>query len=226
MTATMRYSRQIALPEIGEEGQQKLGKATVLIVGLGGLGCPVALFLAGAGVGRLGLADPDVVAISNLHRQLLYSAEQVGERKVEAAAARLAGLNPSLRVDVHPEGLTANNAGRLIAGYDLIMDCTDNFATRYLLDSACAAAGKSWVHGSVSGFGGVVSVFGGGVSYADVFPECEGRADTGIIGPTAGTVGAIQAAEAIKLLCGVEPTLRGRLLTVDLLNNSFNTFDL
>lgn len=188
-----------------------------MIVGLGGLGCPVALYLAGAGIGTLGLADADVVSLSNLHRQLLYGEAQVGMRKVDAAARRL-----DAKVAVYPEGLTPNNAAEIAGNYDLIIDCTDNFATRYLLDGL----GKTWIHGSVAGFTGRVAVFDSDFKFADIFPECTAKAEEGIIGPTAGVIGSIQAAEAIKILCGIEPTLRGRLLTINLLTSEFNVFDL
>lgn len=202
------------LPEIGEEGQRRLQEASVLIVGLGGLGCPVSLYLAGAGVGKLGLVDPDTVSLSNLHRQLLYTEEQIGELKVEAASRRL----PCSEIGLYAQEFSAE----LAEGYDLIMDCTDNFRTRYLIDSL----GKRWVHGSVSGFEGRVAVFDATHRYADLFPDCEGKATGGIVGPTAGVIGSIQASEAIKLICGIHPNLLGRLLTMNLLTSEFKVFDI
>ena len=142
-----RYTRQTMLPEIGERGQRRLAEASVLVVGLGGLGSPVALYLAAAGVGRLGLADADVVSLSNLQRQVLYTARQVGEPKTRAARERLAALSPHTRFDLYDEGLTAENAQRIVAEYDLVVDCCDNYPTRYLLDDVCAACGKPWVYG-------------------------------------------------------------------------------
>ncbi len=202
------------LPEIGEEGQRRLHGASVLIVGLGGLGCPVSMYLAGAGVGRLGLVDPDVVSLSNLHRQLLYADDQIDELKVEAASRRL----PCKNIELYAREFS----GEFAEGYDLIMDCTDNFLTRYQIDSL----GKRWVHGSVSGFEGRVAVFDASHRYADLFPDCEGKAAEGIIGPTAGVIGSIQASEAIKLICGIRPNLLGRLLTMNLLTLEFEVFDI
>lgn len=226
-----RFARQIMLPEIGEQGQQRLMEASVLIVGLGGLGCPVALYLAGAGVGRIGLADADTVSETNLHRQLLYDSASVGRLKTDAAAERLRAVAPVTRFDLYPQGLTADNALGLIAGYDLVVDCCDNYATRYLIDDVCAALGKRWVFGSISGFRGLASVFGDGRRYADLFPEREEleqmpAASGGVIGPTPGVIGSVQAAEAIKILAGADSALAGRLLTMDLMTMQFQLLDL
>lgn len=219
------------LAEIGESGQRKLLESSALIVGLGGLGSPVAMYLAGAGVGRLGLADADTVSLTNLHRQLLYDADSVGCRKTDAARARLASVAPDSRFDLYPGGLTEASAGQIISEYNLVIDCCDNYATRYLIDDVCSELGKPWVFGSVSGFGGMASVFGCGCRYTDVFSDREELARRlpaagGIIGPAAGVIGSIQAAEAVKILAGMKPTLDGRLLIADMLNMDFKIFDL
>lgn len=223
MDSSERYARQIALPEIGPEGQRKLAAASVLVLGLGGLGCPVCLYLAGAGVGRIGLADADTVSLSNLQRQTLYSEEQTGRPKTECAAARLRALRSDLVLDLYPEGLTAGNADGLVRGYDIVMDCTDNWTTRFLIDDACAAAHKPWVFGSIGQWQGMASLMGGPVAatrLGTLFPE---RADLealgpsrgGVIGPLPGIIGSIQACTAIQLIAGGHAPLDGRLLILD-----------
>ena len=223
MPGNERYARQTMLPEIGEEGQRRLAASSVLIVGLGGLGSAVAPSLTGAGVGRLGLADPDRVSASNLPRQTLYTESQLGRPKPEAARERLAALSSSTRFDLYPEGLTAANARELVAAYDLVVDCCDNFATRYLLDETCAAVGRPWVYGSIGPFHGQVSLFNGpgGRRYTELYPDREAlcalpHAASGVIGPTPGVIGALEAAEALKWLVGFGEPLDGRLLTLDL----------
>lgn len=218
-----RYARQTMLPEIGAEGQRRLAAASVLVVGVGGLGSPVALYLAGAGVGRLGLADPDTVSESNLQRQVLYTEAQLGRPKTEAARERLAALSSTTRFDLHPAGLTAENARALVADYDLVVDCCDNFATRYLLDDACAATGRPWVYGSIGAFHGQVSLFNGRLHrrYAELYPDRETlcalpRTTAGVLGTVPGVVGAIEASEAVKWLVGFGEPLEGRLFTIDL----------
>lgn len=220
---TDRYARQTALPFIGMEGQRRLALGRVLIVGLGGLGCPVALYLAGAGVGHFILADPDRVSTSNLHRQLLYTARQVGELKVEAAARHLADINPDCTFQLVPEGVTPHNIHSLVSRCDLVVDCCDNFATRYLIDDACADCGKPWVFGAISGRTGMVSVFDGSASarYRTLFPQSDGlagqpAASGAVMGPTPGVTGSVQAAEAIKILVGASPALSGRLWVMNL----------
>lgn len=219
-----RYARQTMLAEIGPQGQQRLAEASVLIVGLGGLGSAVAPYLAGAGIGRLGLADPDTVSASNLPRQTLYTEAQLGEPKASAARERLASLSSATRFDLYPGGLTAENARELAAAYDLVVDCCDNYPTRYLLDDACAAAGHPWVYGSIGAFHGQVALMNGrrGRRYADLYPDREAlcrqpRVTAGVLGPVPGVVGAIEASEAIKWIVGFGEPLDGRLLTVDLL---------
>lgn len=228
-----RFERQIMLPEIGPEGQQNICKASVLIVGLGGLGCPVALYLAGAGVGRIGLADADSVSISNLHRQLLYSHAQIGVPKADAARQRLVDIAPESQFDIHPCGLNQDNAVDLISQYDLIVDCCDNYATRFLIDKVCKDLQKPWIMGSISGFHGMVSLFGcrQNLRYTDLFSGAddmkESQAATGgVIGPTPGVLGSIQAAEAIKYLAGIPSSLAGKLFTIDLLSMSTNLINL
>lgn len=170
-----RYARQTMLPEIGERGQRRLSEASVLIVGIGGLGSAAALYLTGAGVGRIGLADADTVSKSNLQRQVLYTEGQVGMPKSAAARERLAALSSHTAFECWPEGITPENARPILAGYDLILDCCDNFPTRYLLDDVCAAFRKPWVHGSIGEFYGQVTVFNGrkGRRYSDLYPDRE-----------------------------------------------------
>ncbi len=218
-----RYARQTMLPEIGPEGQRRLAASSVLLVGVGGLGSPVALYLTGAGVGRLGLADPDTVSESNLQRQVLYTESQIGRPKPAAARERLAALSSSTRFDLHPEGLTAENARELVAAYDLVVECCDNFATRYLLDEACAEVGRPWVYGSIGAFHGQVSLFNGrtGRRYTELYPDREAlcalpRSTAGVLGTVPGVIGAIEASEAIKWIAGFGEPLEGKLFTIDL----------
>ena len=219
-----RYARQTMLEEIGTEGQQRLSEASVLIVGLGGLGSAVAPYLAGAGVGRLGLADPDTVSASNLPRQTLYTEAQLGQPKTAAARERLAALSSATHFDLYPEGLTAENACELAAAYDLVIDCCDNYPTRYLVDDACGAAGRPWAYGSIGAFHGQVGLMNGrrGRRYADLYPDREAlcrrpRTTTGVLGPVPGVIGALEASEAIKWIVGFGEPLDGRLLTIDLM---------
>ncbi|HJC18223.1 MAG TPA: HesA/MoeB/ThiF family protein [Candidatus Alistipes stercorigallinarum] len=231
--ADERYARQVMLPEIGEEGQRRLASSSVLLVGLGGLGSAVAPILAGAGVGRIGLCDHDTVSWSNLPRQTLYTEEEVGRPKCEAALRRLAALSSATRFESHAEGLTPANAERLVAAYDLVVDCCDNFATRYLLDDACAAAERPWVYGSIGPFEGQASLFNHrrGVRYADLYPDREAlcsapRRTLGVLGSVPAAIGAIEATEALKLLAGMEPSLDGRLFVLDLKNMQCETIAL
>lgn len=227
-----RYSRQLMLSEIGEEGQAKLARASVLLVGLGGLGSPVALYLTGAGIGRIGLCDNDTVSISNLQRQILYSEETEGQLKALAANKRLSELSSATKFDVWQDGLTADNAPDILSRYDLIIDCTDNHRTRYLINDTCHELGKTWIHGAIGNFDGRVSTFvASGIRYSDLYSDNEvlinaEKATGGVIGPLPGLIGSIQAAEAIKLICGFGETLIGKILTVDLKNLQFNVFDL
>ena len=223
MDSTERYARQTMLREIGHEGQRRLAEASVLVVGVGGLGSPAALYLTGAGVGRLGLADPDRVSESNLQRQTLYTESQIGRPKTEAARERLSALCSQTRFTCYDEGLTAENAREVIEGYDLVVDCCDNFPTRYLIDDACAACGKPWVHGSIGEFQGQVALFNGrsGRRYAELYPDREAlcvrpRTTSGVLGTVPGVIGTLEASEAIKWIVGFGEPLDGRLFTLDL----------
>lgn len=229
-----RYSRQIMLPEIGEEGQARLSAAKVLIVGVGGLGSPIALYLAGAGVGTLGLVDDDVVSLSNLQRQVLYTEEEVGDLKAVCASMRLAALNREIVINTYPTRLTAQNAHELIGQYDIVVDGCDNFATRYVIDDVCAALGKPYVYGAISGFEGQVSVFHYGdvkKSYRDLYPEEEEMLHMpppfkGVTGVTPAVVGSVEATEVLKIICGFGEVLAGKLWTIDLRTLQSNIFSL
>jgi adenylyltransferase/sulfurtransferase len=224
-----RYARQIRLPQVGEAGQARLKASSVLIVGAGGLGSPAAMYLAAAGVGRLGIADADRVDITNLQRQLLYGIEDVGEKKTGVAAARLRSLNSGVEVDPIDARITSENALELVSRYDVVIDGTDNFPTRYLLSDACVLANKPLVYGSVDRFAGQVSVFvaNGGPCYRCLFPSppepgsVQNCADAGVLGVLPGLIGITQATEALKLLLGVGEPLVGRLLMVDALRMAF-----
>lgn len=221
-----RYERQSCLPELGEAGQSRLRAARVLVVGLGGLGSPAALYLAAAGVGTLGLADFDTVAEHNLQRQILHDTPSVGRPKLASAIARLTALNPEVRLVPHPDGLTASNAAALLSGYDVVLDCADNFATRYLANDAAVLARVPLVHGSVFQWEGQVTVFVphlGGPCYRCLHPEppasglVPGCGEAGVMGALCGLVGTMQALEAIKLLTGAGEPLLGRLWQHDAL---------
>jgi len=229
-----RYARHLILPEVGEAGQEKLKAASVLIVGAGGLGSPVALYLAAAGVGRIGLVDFDDVDASNLHRQVLYGTSNVGQRKVDVAQARLQDLNPDITIDKHAAALTSDNALGIIEKYDVIVDGTDNFSTRYLVNDACVLLGKPNVYGSIFRFEGQASVFAAedGPCYRCLYPEpppphlVPSCAEGGVLGVLPGVIGTIQATETIKLITGIGETLVGRLLLFDALRMSFRTLRL
>jgi sulfur-carrier protein adenylyltransferase/sulfurtransferase len=221
-----RYSRQIILPQLGVEGQERLRRARVLLLGMGGLGSPAGLYLAAGGVGTLGLADFDTVAAHNLQRQILHDEAMVGRSKLESAAARLRALNPGVRLVLHPEGVTPANAVELFRAHDVIVDGTDNFPTRYLNNDAAFFARRPLVYGSVFQFEGQVTVFdpaSGGPCYRCLFPSmpepgavpnCE---EAGVLGALCGLVGSWQAMETIKLLTGAGEPLRGRLQIIDAL---------
>jgi molybdopterin/thiamine biosynthesis adenylyltransferase len=216
-----RYARHLVLREIGGPGQQKLNAARVLIVGAGGLGSPAALYLAAAGVGVLGLADPDTVALSNLQRQVLFATEDVGRLKVDAAREHLSALNPRVQIDAHALAVTADNAGEVMAGYDLVLDGTDDFATRFVVNAACVAARIPLVSGAIGRWTGQVGVFAGRPCYrclvCETPPDAETCAAVGVVGALAGVIGAMMAMEAIKLITGAGETLTGRLLLYDAL---------
>jgi len=221
--ALERYSRQLVLPEWSERAQRALGAASVLVVGAGALGSPVAAYLAGAGVGRLGIVDGDAVELSNLHRQFLHFTPDVGAPKAESAAAKLRFLNPDVHVEVYPATLEEGNAAALVEGQDLVVDCTDSFAARYAVNAACCAAGVTLVEGGVVGWSGLVMGIRPGQSacYRCAFPtepppgSVASCREAGVLGATAGVVGSIQALEAIKLLTGVGQPLTDRILQLD-----------
>jgi len=216
-----RYARHLVLREIGGPGQQKLKAARVLLVGMGGLGAPGALYLAAAGVGTLGLADPDAVSLSNLQRQVLYQTGDVGRPKVEVAAGRLAAINPHVAVEPHPVWLDAGNAGDLISRYDLILDGTDDFATRFAVSDACVKHGKTLVSGALGRWTGQVGVFSSRPCYRCLVPEIPPDAETcalvGVVGALAGVIGSMMALEAVKTITGAGQALAGRLLIYDAL---------
>lgn len=227
----VRYARQIRLPSLGVAGQRALKNSRVLIVGAGGLGSPAAMYLAAAGVGRIGIVDGDRVDASNLHRQLLHRADDVGRPKVESAQATMRALNPHVQVDAVPVRITSQNALDLVAEYDVVVDGTDNFPTRYLLNDACVLVGRPLVYGSVDRFEGQASVFATaeGPCYRCLFPTppepgtIQNCADAGVLGVLPGLVGTIQATEALKLILGLGDSLAGRLLIVDALRTRFQT---
>ncbi|HJU73046.1 MAG TPA: molybdopterin-synthase adenylyltransferase MoeB [Gemmatimonadaceae bacterium] len=226
-----RYSRHLLLPEVGKQGQARLKESRALIVGAGGLGSPVLLYLAAAGVGTLGIVDDDSVDVTNLQRQVLYGTTDLGRAKTEAAAAHLEDLNPFVRIERHTERLSASNALALFSAYDIVIDGTDNFATRYLVNDACVLTGKPNVYGSIFRFDGQASVFctDEGPCYRCLYPEppppglVPSCAEGGVLGVLPGLIGVVQATEAIKLLLGLGDTLVGRLLLVNALAASFRT---
>lgn len=225
-----RYSRQTGLPEIGTEGQERLRQARVLLVGTGGLGAPASLYLAGAGVGHLGIMDDDTVSASNLHRQILYTEAEVGLPKAECAARRLRALNSDVEVTAYTCRLTEANARDIIGRYDVVIDGCDNYETRYLMADATAAAGIPYIYGAVCGFEGQAAVFNMGtppVAYRDLYPVCPPvPADKSIAGMLPGVVGSVLAHEALSLICEYGPALAGRLWSIDLRTMRSFTLDL
>ena len=221
----LRYSRHLLLPEVGVEGQERLGAARVLVIGAGGLGSPAALYLAAAGVGTIGLVDFDTVDVTNLQRQIMHGTAAVGRPKLESAAARLADLNPHVAVVPHAVRLSTDNARQIIAGYDVVVDGTDNFPTRYLVNDACVLEGRPLVYGSIFRFDGQASVFDAarGPCYRCLYPEppppglVPSCAEGGVLGVLPGIIGSIQALEAIKLILAIGEPLVGRLVLVDAL---------
>src|SRR2546425_467269 len=230
----LRYSRHLIMPEVGMEGQRKLKQAKVLLVGAGGLGAPLGLYLAAAGVGRLGLVDFDVVDFTNLQRQVTFSTSDVGRPKLEAAQKRLSGLNPEIQIDTYETRLTSQNALEILREYDIIVDGTDNFPTRYLVNDACILLGKPNVYGSIFRFEGQATIFGypGGPCSRCLYPEppppglVPSCAEGGVLGILPGLVGVIQATEAIKLILGSGDPLIGRLLLIDALAMKFRELKL
>ena len=224
-----RYARQRVLPEVGAAGQARLAAASVVVVGAGGLGCPVLQYLAGAGVGRLTVVDHDRVEETNLHRQPLYAMADIGKPKAEAAAAALRRFNPGVLIEAVAERLTPQNATTLVAGADLLVDAADSFAATYVLSDACLAAAKPLVSASVIGLTGYAGAFcGGGPSYRAVFPDVavEGGtcATVGVLGTAVAVLGSLQAQLALHLLLGLEPTVLGRVITFDARRLAFGGF--
>jgi molybdopterin-synthase adenylyltransferase len=222
-----RYARHLVLREIGGPGQQALKAARVLIVGAGGLGAPAALYLAAAGVGRLGLADPDHVSLSNLQRQVLYATEDVGRPKVVMAKARLAALNGEIEITAQPVRVSPDNARALVREYDLVLDGTDDFATRFAVSDACVAESKPLVSGAIGRWTGQIGVFEGRPCYRCFVPEAPPDAETcaavGVIGALAGAIGSMMALEAVKRITGAGDPLAGRLLIYDSLAGETRT---
>lgn len=227
-----RYSKQIILPEIGISGQEKLQSASVLVIGAGGLGCPVLQYLTAAGMGTIGIADGDVVDLSNLQRQVLYTTADLGNSKASTAAAKLRDLNPHVTFQVHPEFISNANVLDILYNYDIIVDGSDNFATRYLVSDACVLLNKPMVSGAIYKFEGQVSVFNylGGPTYRCLFPEPPGAgespncADIGVVATLPGIVGTIQANEVIKMITGTGTVLSGKLLVIDTLTMQTDMF--
>jgi adenylyltransferase/sulfurtransferase len=226
----LRYSRHLLIPEVGLEGQRKLKAASVLVIGTGGLGSPVAMYLAAAGVGRIGLVDYDVVDWSNLQRQVIHGISTIDHLKVESARARMLDINPEIQVDTYNEPFTSENAMRIAEPYDILIDGTDNFPTRYLTNDVCVFQGKPNVYGSIFRFDGQVSVFYAkeGPCYRCLFPEppppglVPSCAEGGVLGVLPGTVGTLQATEALKLILGIGEPLIGKLLLYNALDMSFD----
>ncbi|HLI82781.1 MAG TPA: molybdopterin-synthase adenylyltransferase MoeB [Bryobacteraceae bacterium] len=230
----LRYSRHLIIPEVGMEGQQKLKAAKVLLVGAGGLGAPLGLYLAAAGVGRIGLVDFDVVDFTNLQRQVIHATADVGRKKLDSAAEKMQAINPHLQVTKHEVALSSENALDILKDYDIVVDGTDNFPTRYLVNDACVLLGKPNVYGSIFRFEGQATVFAyeGGPCYRCLYPEppppglVPSCAEGGVLGILPGTIGLIQATEAVKLILGIGEPLVGRLLLYDALGMRFRELKL
>jgi len=227
-----RYSKQLILPELGIGGQEKLQSAKVLVVGAGGLGCPVLQYLVVAGVGEIGIVDGDTVDISNLQRQVLYSEQEIGQQKVAVAEKKLTALNPHIKIKTYPFFIDDTNALEVIIDYDIVVDGSDNFSTRYLVNDACVILDKPMVSGAIYKFEGQVSVFNynNGPTYRCIFPEPPGAdespncADIGVIASLPGIIGTIQANEVIKIITGIGEVLSGKLLVINTLNMETHTF--
>ena len=227
-----RYSRQIILPDVGGKGQKKLQQAKVLVIGAGGLGSPAALYLAAAGIGTLGLVDGDVVDLSNLQRQVLHTTDRVGTSKVESGGKLLSNLNPDVNVKLYPEHVTASSIMPLLSEYDIVLDGSDNFSTRFLVNDACFFAKKTLVSGSIFRFEGQLTTIKPHEGYpcyrclypepppAGLVPNCQ---EAGVLGVLAGTIGVLQANEAIKEILGLGETLANKLLLYDALDMTFRT---
>lgn len=228
-----RYRRQLILPEIGIEGQMRLCQAKILVVGAGGLGSPNLLYLSAAGIGTLGIMDSDEIQISNLQRQVLYQTADIGQGKAHMAAQRIEALNPNIHTKVYPYRLTEDNAQAIINEYDLVIDATDNYATRRVIDNATLWCRKPFVYGAVQGFGGQVAIFNdprkeSSVRYQDLFADTQLADDAeeiGVVSAMPGVIGTIQAMEAIKWILELGDLLSGKLLSINLLTNEYQLFD-
>jgi sulfur-carrier protein adenylyltransferase/sulfurtransferase len=232
-----RYQRQILLKELGEEGQQKLFNSKVVVVGAGGLGCPALQYLVAAGIGQVGIIDDDKVATHNLHRQVLYTTGDVGQLKVEAAAKRLSLMNTDVRIEIHSIRITNQNALTVLKPYDIVLDATDNFATRYLVNDACVLLNKPLIYGAISQYEGQVAIFNAGnagqrTNYRDLFPKPPDPgsvlncAEAGVLGILPGMIGTMQATEVLKLITGIGTPLINKLFTYNALTNQGYVFDI
>lgn len=232
MEHSKRYSRQIALPEIGSDGQQKLQKAKVLVIGIGGLGCPVLQMLAATGVGTLGIVDGDLVEETNLHRQILFTKDDCGKRKVDVAKNAVQKLNAAMKIDIYPEFINENNIFSIAKDYEILVDCTDSIETRYLINDISIIQNKPMIYASIHKFEGQISVFNyqNGPSYRCIFPEKESGnipncETTGVLGVLPNTLGMLQATEILKIILGIGSILSGRLLIYNALEFSFNEIE-
>ena len=233
MQHNQRYIRQLILPGFGNEAQDKLRKAKVLIVGMGGLGCPALQYLVAAGVGNIGIMDGDIISMSNLHRQLLFNVTEIGQKKVNVAAMKMNQLNETVLIEPYPFNLIKVNALELLKEFDLVIDGTDNFSAKYLINDVCVLLNKPWIYGAVSGYEGQVSIFNltkienPAVHYRDLFPiaplpgEIKTCEETGVLGVLPGIIGTLQAAEAIKLITGIGKLCYRKLLNYQLLDTKF-----
>ncbi|MBT4058989.1 MAG: molybdopterin-synthase adenylyltransferase MoeB [Euryarchaeota archaeon] len=226
-----RYARHLILPDVGIEGQQKLKSASICVIGAGGLGSPALLYLAAAGIGRIGIVDDDLVDLTNLQRQIIHSNAAIGEAKAESAARRITELNPEVDVEIHNCRLGIENALEILADYDIILDGVDNIPTRYIISDACEILGKPWVYGSIFRFEGQISLFNhlGGANYRDLFPNppppeaVPSCAEAGVLGVLPGVIGSIQATEALKVILEIGESLSNKLLIYDAKNLDFKT---
>ena len=226
-----RYSRHLMLPQVGESGQDKINSSSVLVVGAGGLGSPVLMYLAAAGIGRIGIIDDDIIDITNLQRQIIHSTSDIGELKVDSAKKRINQINPDIKVDTFNFRLGIENIENIIQDYDIIVDGTDNFATRYAISDCCEILNKTWVFGSIHRFEGQVSVFNlnGSPNYRDLFPKAPppelapNCAEAGVLGVLPGIIGSLQANEVLKIVLGIGNTLDGKLLLIDALTMNMRT---
>jgi sulfur-carrier protein adenylyltransferase/sulfurtransferase len=228
-----RYQRQILLQQLGVAGQEKLHSAHVLVIGAGGLGCPALQYLAAAGVGHIGIVDHDMVDLSNLHRQILFGTDDIGQPKVQCAKKKLTAINPSITIKSFQEKITQSNVAKILESYEIILDCTDNFATRYLINDACVLMQKKLVFGAISQWQGQVAIFNAspfGINYRDLFPippqegEVKNCGEAGVIGVLPGIIGTMMACETIKLICNIGQALVDKIFSIDVLSMNSYTY--